>query len=274
MNYLNLACGDKLAPSALGWKNYDQTKTSQYVQYINLLKPLPFPSDSADCIYTSQFIEHLQPHQAFVFLSECYRVLRPGGILRTVTPNLEELIHTYLSSLESVSVNQSQYNCLKHEWVYLELFDQVSRNKHGGHMSQFITSNIDNPYLEPLLLERLGRSGIKLISSHRESLTLPAHRSIYRQIKIIARSLLRRIYYQLIPPAYIIGCMRLSGEIHYKLYDYYTLRNLLLKSGFSSVQLMSPTSSNIPNFDQSTLDYSIDLSVPDNPNSLFVESIK
>ena len=125
MNYLNLACGDKLAPSALGWSNYDQTKSSPYVQYIDLLKPLPFASDSADCIYTSQFIEHLEPHQAFTFLSECYRVLRSGGILRTVTPNLEELINAYLSALESVSKNKSEYNCLKYQWLYLELFDQI-----------------------------------------------------------------------------------------------------------------------------------------------------
>jgi SAM-dependent methyltransferase len=49
------------------------------------LTVLPFPGQSFDAVVSFQVIEHLQRPREFV--SECARVLRPGGVLVLSTPN-------------------------------------------------------------------------------------------------------------------------------------------------------------------------------------------
>jgi SAM-dependent methyltransferase len=49
------------------------------------LTALPFPEQSFDAVVSLQVIEHLQRPREFV--SECARVLRPGGVLVLSTPN-------------------------------------------------------------------------------------------------------------------------------------------------------------------------------------------
>jgi len=49
------------------------------------LLALPFPDESFDAVVSLQVIEHLQ--RAREFVSECARVLRPGGLLVLSTPN-------------------------------------------------------------------------------------------------------------------------------------------------------------------------------------------
>ncbi len=48
----------------------------------------PIPSDSFDSIYTEHMIEHISFENGVTMLGECYRVLKPHGVLRIVTPSL------------------------------------------------------------------------------------------------------------------------------------------------------------------------------------------
>lgn len=52
----------------------------------DLNRPLPVASDSQDCIIAYSVVEHLLMPCAF--LRECRRVLRPGGTLVVLTPNI------------------------------------------------------------------------------------------------------------------------------------------------------------------------------------------
>lgn len=66
----------------------------------DLRNGLPFATSSVDRIYLGQVIEHLNPvYEAPQLLAECHRVLRPGGVLRIATPDLDVLIVDYVNSL-------------------------------------------------------------------------------------------------------------------------------------------------------------------------------
>ena len=57
----------------------------------------PFATGSAQAINSEHFLEHVTLAQARAYLREAHRVLRPGGVLRTSTPDLRGLVDTYLA---------------------------------------------------------------------------------------------------------------------------------------------------------------------------------
>jgi SAM-dependent methyltransferase len=62
----------------------------------NLRHGIPFADGSADAVYHSHVLEHLDREDAPGFLRECWRVLKPGAVLRVVVPDLELLAARYL----------------------------------------------------------------------------------------------------------------------------------------------------------------------------------
>lgn len=60
-------------------------------------KSIPVPDGSAEAIYTSHMLEHLDPGEAVVFLREAKRALMPGGVLRVGVPDLAEMVRVYQS---------------------------------------------------------------------------------------------------------------------------------------------------------------------------------
>lgn len=65
------------------------------VTIADLRKRLPFPDNSCDAVYSSHTIEHLHRAEALSLLKEARRVLKPGGLCRTLVPDLEVLIAEY-----------------------------------------------------------------------------------------------------------------------------------------------------------------------------------
>lgn len=61
----------------------------------DLSKPLPWDNCSVRAIYSSHMVEHLERAAAYRLLEECLRVLKPGGVLRLVLPDLEACIRHY-----------------------------------------------------------------------------------------------------------------------------------------------------------------------------------
>ena len=64
----------------------------------DVTKGLPFEDNSVEYIFSSHFIEHLHYPQAVEYLRESFRVLKPGGIIRTICPDfmlwMEECLPT------------------------------------------------------------------------------------------------------------------------------------------------------------------------------------
>ena len=73
------------------------TRFPRAVVHADVRKGLPYADASAEYVYSSHMIEHLARWQALDLVRECRRVLRPGGVLRLATPDLEAWVREYLA---------------------------------------------------------------------------------------------------------------------------------------------------------------------------------
>lgn len=112
---LNLGCGD-VAPG--GWINVDyavgarlrkipvvgalsgrflQCDWDKSVVLHDLRRRFPWRDGSVDHIYSSHSLEHLTRDGGTHFIREAFRVLRDGGILRVVVPDLKREVERYVA---------------------------------------------------------------------------------------------------------------------------------------------------------------------------------
>jgi SAM-dependent methyltransferase len=142
---LNIGCGDNIVQD-MDWINCDNSlvakirrsifwfvllKINNYLnlgininypllKIVDIRKKLPFENSSFKYIYCSQVIEHLYFSELEFFLKECFRVLKSGGIVRFLTPDLEKIIKLYnqnnfLEFKENTNINSDlisdYFNC-------------------------------------------------------------------------------------------------------------------------------------------------------------------
>ncbi|MFL6248462.1 MAG: class I SAM-dependent methyltransferase [Thermoanaerobaculia bacterium] len=74
-----------------GWINVDIAADVADV-LADFTAPLPFRTDSVDLLHSEDLLEHLDEAPGKRLLAECHRVLRPGGVMRLLTPDLRALI--------------------------------------------------------------------------------------------------------------------------------------------------------------------------------------
>jgi len=63
----------------------------------DLKKGIPLPDNSVNAIYSSHFLEHLTYAEILQHLSECRRVLRPGGQILSAVPSARLFIDAYIN---------------------------------------------------------------------------------------------------------------------------------------------------------------------------------
>jgi predicted SAM-dependent methyltransferase len=71
-----------------GWQATDLVGGADCLA-VDVTQLFPFESDQFDYIYSEHMIEHLTFEQGQNMLRESYRVLKPGGVARIVTPSLD-----------------------------------------------------------------------------------------------------------------------------------------------------------------------------------------
>lgn len=127
---INLGCGTVIAP---GWINIDNSPNARLSKYPplrwlgwklgvlsdehyaiewpesmiirDLRKNLPFADSSIDYTYSSHLLEHLTLDDASNLLKEVLRVLKPGGLLRLVVPDLTYGARCYVDALNAHPTN-------------------------------------------------------------------------------------------------------------------------------------------------------------------------
>jgi ubiquinone/menaquinone biosynthesis C-methylase UbiE len=78
-----------------------EPKFSPRVHHADVVHGLALADGSADLVYTSHVLEHLARREFDVALAEIHRVLAPGGVFRSVLPDLEFEARQYLASTAS-----------------------------------------------------------------------------------------------------------------------------------------------------------------------------
>ena len=82
-----------------GWLNTDIRPGCLYV---NLKRRLPIMDNTISYIFGEQFIDYLPRQTALAFIKECFRVLRPNGVLRITNEDLGLFANAYLNNPEDV----------------------------------------------------------------------------------------------------------------------------------------------------------------------------
>lgn len=275
LKLLNLGCGNHFYDD---WINYDFVSNSEHVIQHDLLNGIPISDENVDVVYHSHVLEHLNKEDGVQFIGECYRVLKKGGVIRVVIPDLEAIVKEYLKYLE-LSVSGDSNAKDNYNWIMLELFDQTVRNSIGGHMISYLHQlNIPN---EKYVYSRIGVEGKNmrdsyLASKSKEVKVIPESKTPRKILKkIIKRLLYRKKSHSLNDneiKALRVGEFRLSGEIHQWMYDRHSLSELLKICGFDEVRTCSSYDSSIPSWSECNLDVSN--GEVRKPDSLFMEARK
>lgn len=256
MKLLNLGCGNRYHPE---WVNVDFYSTGPGVISCNLNLALPFDDNSFDAVYHSHLLEHFPKCYAPKFTGECFRILRPGGIIRVVVPDLEQIVRVYLNLLEKADQGDDEA-CKRYDWIMIEMFDQMVRTYPGGKMLEYWKQNPMRA--EDFVIERVGSEVLNNLAILRNTSNSAPHNETEKIADLNKKQNPEQI-----------GKFRLSGEIHQWMYDRYSLKVLLTCAGFQNIRLCKANESAIPNFNSYMLDTDANGSVH-KPDSLFMEAIK
>ena len=273
---LNVGCGRRFHPA---WTNIDLESYDPSVDEYDITQGLPYPDNHFDAVYHSHVLEHLEPQHGEKLLSECYRVLRVGGVLRIVVPNLEQIATLYLNyhreawfGAEGAAVN--------YKWMKLELLDQLVRSHSGGAMGQymagdeiknsgFVSSRVGDEFSR---CQDMGQG--RDIDPRQRAKTIGERFSARAEkAKLgVAGWIVRRLLGKSALRSFDEGMFRNQGEIHRWMYDRFSLKTMCNEHGFTNFKVQTATDSSIPDYESFELD-SENGNVR-KPDSLFVECRK
>ena len=128
------------------------------VRRVDVRKGLPFPSESAHYIYSSHTFEHFTWAESVSVAQECYRVLRPGGIIRIVVPDLKLIARQYLQDndplashrfIQRLSLSHTVADLVHPGANHAQMFDERSL----FHLLQ--TAGFEMPELSSFMTSRI-----------------------------------------------------------------------------------------------------------------------
>jgi predicted SAM-dependent methyltransferase len=132
---IHLGCGGRVFKN---WLNCDINLQSDC--YVDLNKRLPFKDSSVDYIYSEHVLEHFDYQKGKEIIEECYRVLKPNGIVRISMPDLD----FYLENMSNEIDPEIQDFIMEHKKSFIELKDCPSNM---NTMLNFIINSCGHKYV-------------------------------------------------------------------------------------------------------------------------------
>jgi SAM-dependent methyltransferase len=265
MILVNIGCGTVFHPD---WINLDSAPAAPEVRSHDARRGLPFADASVDAVYHAHMLEHLDGDDARKFLIECHRILRPGGVVRVVVPDLEGIAQAYLRELASVCGGGE---ATLYEWVRMELLDQATRSRSGGRMADFL-AQLSSAQVA-LVRKRAGAETDAILAMPGARKRRPGLSKIWLRLRCeLARVLLLFLGGHRMRASFDEGWFRQGGEVHRVMYDRFSLSRLLMSCGFSEPRQMTPWESRIPRFATYELDGKD--AVARKPDSLYMEGVR
>ena len=205
-------------------------------------------------------------------LREIYRILKYGGIVRVVVPDLENLCVEYLEMLKKISVNEKYVE--NYEWIKMELLDQLVRIESGGEMWRMFERIVyeNNKQLGDYVQHRIGYELFNEIAEKntlKNKITIAKikNRLLYFYLGFVKNLIPKHIRKQIISNVAI-------GEKHLVMFDKYSLKKLLTEVGFKDAKAIKYNESTIPGFNDYLLDIQEDGSPYKGVSSLYMEAVK
>jgi SAM-dependent methyltransferase len=239
--FLNLACGDFYLDTP-EWINLDWYPHSKSVRKANLLDPLPFPDNHFEIVYSSHFIEHIPKSDITNFIFECHRVMKPGGIIRIVVPDFENIAREYVKNIDTGKSEEAEFNII-------ELIDQCVRTKSGGELSSWRARTDINDAMKSYISNRTGyrykEKPNQFVLRRRYSLREIPRKALKKFSNVYIALLVR-----LLPKWFRLNHINFvnTGELHRWVYDLQSLEKVLTSANFTNVNRMSATESQISEF--------------------------
>ena len=267
--FLNLGCGDRYLND---WENVDFVSTNKNVQAWNLTKGIPYPDNTFDVVYHSHVLEHFIKTDAERFIAECYRVLKPSGIIRIAVPNLEIIAKNYLKFLE-LAISNDKTAEANYDWMMLEMYDQTVRTYGGGEMKKYFKQ--EKMINAGFVKSRMGHFFEIMTAKKSRQKESRWKKQIKKLISpYIIKNFFKKWKKKMTCGEYKeLGKFRMSGEIHQWMYDRFSLSRLLKNVGFKQIIQRSASESYISDWEKCNLDTEPDGTVY-KPDSLFMEAKK
>ena len=234
--------------------------------------PLPFEDEQFDAIYSFHVIEHLNLGSNARFMRDMYRLLKPGGICRVSTPDLEFFATEYLQRLHEQMASASVENYARYQWALCNLIDQCTREVSGGEMlgvlrrGEFTAEHVK--HMNGDLLHYLFPESPGTIPSPQASSEGRPKKRL-RFLRKIAGAIHRRLRKLSLKKSYL----ELSHERNLWLWDRISLSRLFSEAGFRNVTATDHRTSSIPDWNRYNFDQSAFGDHPLEP-SLYMEGIK
>jgi predicted SAM-dependent methyltransferase len=96
-------------------------------------------NSSADFIYSSHFLEHLDRKSGRKLLEECLRVLKPGGIIRIGVPDLEHAWEMY---------RRGDKEQMLHDYFFVEAEAGFSQHRYAYDYEMLATALAEIGFVE------------------------------------------------------------------------------------------------------------------------------
>jgi predicted SAM-dependent methyltransferase len=134
---VHYGCGGILVPK---WLNVDVAaapadvaRRGRFFLAVDLTQRHPFADASFDLGYAEDFLEHLSQAQSLIFLSEAYRTLRSGGVLRLSFPGLEGVLRKHYLGGSAAALAQAQRDAYE-SWGHVHFYSRDELRLVASHI--------------------------------------------------------------------------------------------------------------------------------------------